>query len=484
MRDREREAALSGTGNGAGRQLSRKTVGTIAVYIGTCMATIAISIVTVALPAIQRDLEVDMTGLQWIVGSYGLCLSAFMLSAGPLGDRYGRKQVWLIGVAIFALGSALAAGASTLPMLIAGCAIQGVAGALVIPGALSILSQAYHEAGQLSRVIGGLASVSAVSLILGPFVGGILVDLFGWFSVFLLNVPLGFAALALGALGIAESADPDHAAFDPAGQLLSIALLASLTFALTEAGRSGWGAPLALIAFCVTGVSFFAFLVVEARASQPVFPVDLFADRTFASVNIASFVLGFMGYSSLFFFSLFLQNAQGLSATQAGLRMAPIFLSMGVFSFRFGTISGRFGMMRPMIGGYAAMGVAMLGMTTFAPDTPYGSLLALFLLLGIGMGLSVPATSAAIMAITPRARTGASSATLNTMRQSGMTIGIALLGSLMAGASARAIATGDRMAEAAAKGFNAAVLWGGMSALAVSLLLITGTRRHDSARHD
>lgn len=259
--------------------LSRKTVGTIAVYLGTCMATIAISIVTVALPAIQRDLEVDVTGLQWIVGSYGLCLSAFMLSAGPLGDRYGRKRVWLIGVAIFALGSALAAGASTLPMLIAGCAIQGVAGALVIPGALSILSQTYHDPGQLSRVIGGWASVSAVSLILGPFVGGIFIDLFGWFSVFLLNVPLGFAALILGSIGVSESADPDHAALDPAGQLLSITLLASLTFALTEAGRSGWDTPLVLAGFFTSGVSFLLFLVVEARAAQPVFPVDLFRRR-------------------------------------------------------------------------------------------------------------------------------------------------------------------------------------------------------------
>ncbi|QSB45176.1 MFS transporter [Tsuneonella flava] len=464
--------------------LSRRTVGTIAVYLGTCMATIAISIVTVALPAIQRDLEVDVTGLQWIVGSYGLCLSAFMLSAGPLGDRYGRKRVWLIGVAIFALGSALAAGASTLPMLIAGCAIQGVAGALVIPGALSILSQTYHDPGQLSRVIGGWASVSAVSLILGPFVGGIFIDLFGWFSVFLLNVPLGFAALILGSIGVSESADPDHTALDPAGQLLSITLLASLTFALTEAGRSGWDTPLVLAGFFTSGVSFLLFLVVEARAAQPVFPVDLFSDLTFASVNIASFVLGFMGYSSLFFFSLFLQNAQGVSASQAGLRMAPVFLSMAVFSFRFGMISSRFGMIRPMIGGYAAMGVAMLGMTTFEPDTSYALLFAMFLLLGAGMGLSVPATSAVIMAITPRTRTGASSATLNTMRQSGMTIGIALLGSLMAGASSRAIAMGDSMAEAAAKGFNAAVLWGGMSALAVSFLLITGTRRQDSACND
>ena len=463
---------------------SRRTIGTIAVYLGTCMATIAISIVTVALPAIQHGLEADMTGLQWIVGSYGLCLSAFMLSAGPLGDRYGRKRVWLIGVAIFALGSALAAGAGTLPILIAGCAIQGVAGALIIPGALSILSQAYHDAGQLSRVIGGWASVSAVSLILGPFVGGILVDLFGWFSVFLLNVPLGLAALILGGIGIEESSDPDHAAFDPAGQLLSIILLASLTFALTEGGRSGWDTPLALAGFSVTGMSFVAFLTVEARVAQPVLPVDLFGDRTFASVNIASFVLGFMGFSSLFFFSLFLQNAQDLSATQAGLRMAPIFLSMAIFSSRFGRLSSRFGMIRPMVAGYAAMGVAMLGMTTFEPNTSYTVLFSLFLLLGIGLGLSVPATSAAIMAITPRARTGAAAATLNTMRQSGMTIGIALLGSLMAGASSRAIAMGHGTAKAAAVGFNTAVLWGGVSALAVSLLLIVGTRQQDSANND
>ncbi|MET3600776.1 MFS transporter [Martelella mangrovi] len=463
---------------------SRKTVGTIAVYLGTCMATIAISIVTVALPAIQKDFDADITALQWIVGSYALCLSAFMLSAGPLGDRYGRRRVWLSGVAIFALGSALAAGAVTLPMLIAGCAVQGIAGALVIPGALSILTQTYRDAAQRSRVIGGWASVSAISLILGPFVGGILVDLFGWFSVFLINLPLGLVTLILGRIGIEESADPDHAAFDPAGQLLSVIALGALTLALTEAGRSGWDTMLALSAFVVAGLSFLAFLAVETRVARPVLPVDLFRDRRFAAVNIASFVLGFMGYSSLFFFSLFLQDAQQLSATQAGLRMAPVFLSMAVLASRFGRLSHRFGQFGPMVAGYALMGVAMLGMTGFAPDTSYALLFALFLLLGVGMGLSVPATSAAVMTMTPRTRTGAASATLNTMRQSGMAIGIALLGSLMAGASARALTLGQSAAEATAEGFGVAVFWGGISAVAVSLFLIAAMRPSARAQRE
>ena len=161
-------------------QPSRRRVLVAAVYLGTFMATLAISIVTVALPTIQASLKTDLSGLQWVVGSYALCLSAFMLSSGPISDRYGRRRVWLIGVVLFSIGSAISAAASSLGILIAGSALQGVAGALVIPGALSILTQAFADPAQRAHVIGGWASFSAVSLVIGPMLGGILVDNVGW----------------------------------------------------------------------------------------------------------------------------------------------------------------------------------------------------------------------------------------------------------------------------------------------------------------
>ena len=450
-----------------------RSIGTVAIFLGTCMATIAISIINVALPAIQRDFHANITELQWVVGSYGLSMSAVMLSTGPLGDRFGRRRVWLIGVAVFVLGAIVAAQAKSLAMLITGCVVQGFAGALVIPGALSILTQAYPEPSERSRVIGAWASITGISLVISPVIGGILVDTFGWFSIFLINLPLGLLTLIFGRIGIKESADPDHAALDPAGQLLSILMLGSLTFALTEGGRSGWGAPLTLTGFAIAVPALFVFLIVESRVARPILPTDLFRNRNFAIINAAAFVLGFVGFTSLFFFSLFLQKVQGLSASTAGLYLMPIFLTMTLLASRFGAIAERFGMIAPMAMGFVAMSLAMLGMMLCSASSSYTLLLLMFLFLGLGMGLVFPANSASIMAITPSARTGSAAATLSAMRQSGMTIGIALLGSLMTSTSTRAISGGSSTLAAAEQGFHMAMLGAGLAAFAVAVLLFS-----------
>lgn len=417
---------------------SRKVCAVSAVYLGTFMATLAISIVSVALPAIQAGLQTDIAGLQWIVGSYALCLSAFMLSAGPLGDRYGRKRVWLFGVVLFAAGSAVCAGAASLAMLVAGAALQGMAGALVVPGALSILTQAYPDPVRRAHVIGGWSSFSAVSLVLGPVLGGLLVDNIGWQSIFLINVPLGALTTGLGLFGIEESSDPEHAAFDPAGQVLSVIFLGTLTYALIAAGQAGWTATPIVVALAVAATTLMLFVGVELRTARPVLPVDLFRNPKFSSANFASFVLGFSGYSSLFFFSLFLQQAQGWSATQTGWRMGPVFVAMAVVSSLFGRLSARYGTRRMMLGGYVLIAVSMLAMASFSPTTPYVAVASLFAMLGIGLGLAIPSTSAAAMEAAPRERTGSASATMNALRQCGMTIAIALLGTVM---GARAISS-------------------------------------------
>ncbi|MFT3802404.1 MAG: DHA2 family efflux MFS transporter permease subunit [Burkholderiaceae bacterium] len=410
---------------------SRRRFAVATVYLGTFMASLAISIVSVALPAIQTDLGASLAGLQWIVGAYALCLSAFMLSAGPLADRYGRKRTWLGGVALFTLASVACAAAPSLPVLIAGCAFQGVAGALVIPGALSLLTHAFPDPSARAHVIGGWASFSAVSLILGPLLGGYLVDQVGWPSIFLVNLPLGIATVLLGLWSVEESANPEHAALDPIGQVLSIAFLAALTYGLIEAGQAGWTAAPTMLALLAAAGTLLLFIVVERRVARPVLPLDLFGGNDFSVYNFASFVLGFTGYTSLFLFSLFLQNAQGWTATQAGWRMAPVFVAMLIVSPLFGKLAARYGMRTVMTVGYLLLGSAMLSMARFTPATPYGAVAACFALLGVALGLAVPATGAAVMASAPRERSGAASATMNALRQSGMAVGIALLGSVM-----------------------------------------------------
>ncbi|WP_395384013.1 MFS transporter [Mesorhizobium sp. UC22_110] len=265
-----------------------------------------------------------------------------------------------------------------------------------------------------------------------------MVDTVGWSSIFLINIPLGAITMALGLRGISESADPDHAALDPVGQALSVVFLGALTYALIGAGDAGWTSPHIAGALAVAIAGFVAFIAMELRAARPVLPVDLFRDRQFAAVNFASFALGFSGYSSLFFFSLFLQQVQGLSATAAGWRMTPVFVAMALTSSLFGKLSSWCGTRWPMIVGYALLGSSMLAMALFTPGTPYPIIASVFAILGIGMGLAVPSTGAAAMAATPRERSGAASATMNALRQGGMTVGIALLGTLM---SARAISS-------------------------------------------
>ncbi|MGF6417327.1 DHA2 family methylenomycin A resistance protein-like MFS transporter [Stenotrophomonas sp. AN71] len=412
-------------------QRFRRPALVLAAYLGTFLASLDISIVNVALPTLQQALHTDMAGLQWVINAYAIALSAVMLSAGPLGDRHGHRRMWLLSVATFILGSLLCAGAATLSTLVAGRAVQGVAGALLIPSAMPILSHAFPEPRQRARAIGGWSAFSALALVLGPLLGGVLVQRVGWPSIFLINVPLGVLALALGAWGIPERRHPQHAALDPAGQLLSIIALGALSYGLIAIGEHGLLASRTTLALGVAALGLLAFAWVERRVARPLLPLDLFIDRRFRMLNLASFVLGFTAYASLFFLSLFFQQAQGRDAAQAGVQLVPQFLLMGGVSLLFGRLVARIGLHTALTLGYALTGVALCAMTSFEPATSRGYVCALLMLLGIGMGLAVPATGMAVMACVPAERTGIASATMNALRQAGMSLGIALLGSLM-----------------------------------------------------
>jgi EmrB/QacA subfamily drug resistance transporter len=417
-----------------------------AVYLGSFIATLDVSIVNVALPTLQRALSTDLAGLQWVIDIYALCLSAFMLSAGPLGDRYGRKRAWLAGVIVFTIGSAMCAMAANLPTLLAGRAVQGVAGALLIPGALSLLAHAFPEPASRARVIGGWSSFTALSLILGPMLGGLLVDHAGWQSIFLINLPIGLLTVGLGLWGIQETSHPEHAALDPVGQVLSVLWLGALTYGLIAAGEHGWGSVQAASALVAAVIGLALFLMVEARVARPLLPLGLFRDARFSVTNFASFVLGFSSYASLFFFSLFLQQVQGWSPSDTGWRLVPQFVATGVVASQFGRLARRFDVHTLMVAGYTLIGGSMLLLTLFSADAPYVLLALLFVFLGAGAGLAVPATSTAVMASVPAQRSGMASATMNALRQAGMLIGIALLGTLMSTRATSLLA--DALAQA------------------------------------
>ncbi|MED5617138.1 MFS transporter [Janthinobacterium sp. P210005] len=449
-------------------QRYRRAALVAAAYLGTFLASLDISIVNVALPTLQTALATDMAGLQWVINAYALCLSACMLSAGPLGDRHGHKRIWLLGVALFTAGSLLCALAASLPLLLAGRAVQGVAGALLIPGAMPILSHAFPDPRERAHVIGGWSAFSALALILGPLLGGMLLEVTGWQSIFLINLPLGVLAMLLGAWGIAERRYRDQAALDRAGQVLSIVWLGALTYGLIALGEQG--GMQAWPSLAVALLAFIAFLAVEARAPRPLLPLRLFRERTFALVNLASLVLGFACYSSLFFFSLYLQQIQGWPAAASGWRMLPQFAAMGVVSLCFGRLSRHLSLRRMMLGGYVLAGLVLLATATLAPRTPYAIVGSLFGLLGLAMGLAVPATGLLVMASVRGEQAGMASAIMNALRQAGMTLGVAVLGSVM---SLRAAALLERAGQVAAlaAGFQLAMLLAGLACLAVALPL-------------
>ncbi|WP_410199139.1 MFS transporter [Burkholderia cenocepacia] len=409
----------------------RRAALVLAACLGTFLATLDISIVNVALPTLQTALDTDIGGLQWVVNAYALALSAFMLSAGPLGDRYGHKRVWLASVILFTAGSIVCACAGRIGPLLAGRAIQGLAGALLIPGAMPILTHAFPDARERARVIGGWSAFSALALILGPLLGGLLVEHGGWRDIFLVNVPIGIVAVLLGAWGIPERRHPAHAAFDPFGQALSVVWLGLLTYGLIGIGQAGVSQVKVLAPLAGAAVAFVVFVRVETRVERPLLPVWLFRDRRLVRANLASFVLGFSGYSSLFFLSLFLQQAQGRAPAAAGWQLMPQFVMTAITSMLFGRIAARMPLHTLMVAGYGLIGTMLAIMAGFGATTPYAAVGVVLALLGVGMGLAVPATGMTVMELAPAERAGMASATMNALRQTGMSLGIAVLGSMM-----------------------------------------------------
>jgi MFS transporter, DHA2 family, methylenomycin A resistance protein len=403
----------------------------VSVFTGTFMALLDLSIVTVALPAMQTSLHTTFSALQWVIDGYTLALSALLLTAGSLGDRYGRKRLYLAAIAVFTVGSAICAAAPDVGVLIAGRVIQGAAATGLIPGSLSILTQAFPGSASRARMFGIWGGVGSVAVALGPVAGGVLVDGVGWWAIFLVNLPIGLMAVILGARSIPESADPAQAAVDPAGQAAGITWLSALTFGLIEGGSTGWSAPVTVLPLVLAAVALAAFLVVEARSARPMLPLALFRHRAFATSNVASFALGFGAYSVFTFMSLYLQDVQGYSAISAGLRYLPLCVAIAIMSVLAGRLVSRFGPAVPMVAGYGLTGVALVAMVSFGPATSYLLIALLFAVLGAGMGLAITPTTAAAMGSVQRQRSGIASGTVNATRQAGSTLGIAVLGAII-----------------------------------------------------
>ncbi len=411
------------------RRVKLLTLG--ACCFGLFMVMLDNTIVNVALPSIQRELGASVTSLQLVVDAYILVFASLLLTAGALGDRFGRKRVFQVGLVIFTVASALCGLAGNEQMLIAARAVQAVGGAAMLPSTLALVTSTFPDRREQAQAIGLWSGVSAMALVAGPLLGGLLTDSLGWRSVFYVNVPVGALALLVAGRVIAESRNPAGRRLDLAGQLLAILTLGSLTFAMIEGNSRGWTSPaiLALLAIAVLGLP--AFLLVESRRADPMLALGFFRDPSFSSANAIAMLVGFALLGFVFFNTLYFQTVQGYSPLQAGLRFAPSTLVIVVVAPIAGRLASRLGYWVPVAAGTALGGAALLLFTRSQAGTPYLELLGPLLLLGLGLGLTISPMTAAAVAGMPPEQAGVASATINTTRQVGGALGVAVLGAIV-----------------------------------------------------
>jgi len=400
---------------------------------GLFMVMLDNTVVNLALPTLQRELNSGLTGLQWIVDAFTLLLASLMLTGGTLGDLYGRKRLFMGGLALFTAGSLLCALSPSVGMLIGGRAVQGLGAAMLLPATLAILTYTFHDPRERAQAIGIWAGISGLGLAMGPVLGGVMVDAFGWQSIFYLNVPIGLAALVITARVVRESKNPQARGLDIPGQILAVTGLASLTYAFIEANNYGWGSARIITLFILAGVALAAFAVWETRAREPMLQLSFFRNVTFAGANIVGMLVNFGFFGMLFFLALFMQNVQGFSPTGAGVRQLPNTLAVGVVAVIAGRIVGRVGARLPVTVGMFLLGSSILLFETVQATTPYSAYWWILLILGVGTGLVFSPMTTAVMTTVPTAQAGIASATFNTTRQVGGVFGIALLGSIVTG---------------------------------------------------
>jgi DHA2 family methylenomycin A resistance protein-like MFS transporter len=389
------------------------------------------TIVGAALPDMQHRLHTQLTGLQWIVDAYVLMVAMLLLSGGVFADRFGRKRLFLSGVAVFTVASVLCSLAPSLGWLVAGRVVQGIGAAALSPASLALLAAAYPVPQERVRAIGLWAGFSGIGLAAGPLAGGILVDAFSWPAIFLVNAPIGVLLLLAGRRVLGESRNPGAPSIDVAGTVLSVLGVGTLTYGLVEGGARGWSSPVILGSFAAGAVFLAGFVAAEQRGSAPMLPLRLFGQRLFTVSNTAMVVVGFALMGSAFFFSQFFVYVQGSSILRAGLQTLPTSLAMVVVSPYAGRLAARYGFRVVVTVGLALAGLGLLALGFAHADTPYTEVWWRLAVVGIGFGLTMsPLTGAAIQAVDPR-EGGLASGVSSTTRQIGAVLGVAVLGAIV-----------------------------------------------------
>jgi EmrB/QacA subfamily drug resistance transporter len=451
-----------------------------AVSFGLFMIMLDNTIVNVALPSIQRSLDLKISELEWVVTGYALTFGALMLTGGKLADLLGRRLIFVVGLAIFTLSSlacGLAGGAS---LLIAARVVQGVGAAMMNPSTLSIITVTFPPR-QRGTAIGIWAGVSALALAIGPLVGGLITEHINWNWIFFINVPVGAIAIVAAYAFIEESRDTSHEQRPDLPGLTSSALgLFALSYALIEANSYGWTSGRILTAFAIAAVALAGFLLLERHQRLPMLDLSLFRNVGFAGANSVMLLVGLAMFGVFFYVSLYVQQVLGYSPIQAGASFLPWTLLIILIAPQAGRLSDRIGP-RPLVAsGMVVLAGSLFVFSRLGVNTTFWGLLPGMLLGGVGMSIAMAPTTAAAMSSVRADKAGVGSAVLNSMRQVGGSLGIAVMGAIVASGVSSSLHAGNPRPVAFVSGFHHALQVATVIAVAGAVIAFA-TLRH--ARH-
>ncbi|GHK03410.1 MFS transporter [Streptomyces sp. Y2F8-2] len=407
----------------------------LAVCAGYFMVILDVTVINVAVPVIGRELAASLTGIQWITDGYTLVFAGFLLTGGALGDRLGNRRVFCWGVAVFTVSSAACALAPSAPFLVASRLVEGLGAALIVPGSLALLQQAYPAPAARSRAFGLWGSMAGIAASAGPLLGGLLVSTVGWRWVFLINLPVGVVCLVLTLRYVARSSRRTARALDWPAQCAVVAAVALLTAALNEAGRRGWSDPAVLAGVGLAVSAVVAFAVRERLARSPALPPSLLRSRAMSGGAAIGLLFNFGFYGMVFTASLEFQHRRGFSALGTGLALFPAVAMTMFASVLSGRLTRRTGDRPLVISGMLLAALGLAGWAAAGDDPAYPLLVTPMMAAGFGTSFALTGSTATVMGAAPPAYSGAASALFNTARQIGSATGVALGGSLLATAT-------------------------------------------------
>ncbi len=422
--------AITATTGAASR--TRPALVLLATSLGVLLAQIDTSAVNLALKSIGSDLHTDVSELQWVIDSYNLVYASLLLTGGTLGDLYGRRRIFVLGIVLFTVGTIACALAPTAGILIGGRIVSGLGAALEVPMSLVLLTVVYPGRQERAHAMGVWASCNGIAFIIGPTFGGWLLDGFGWRSIFYVILPVCAAGLAITFYAVGESVAPKGRKLDLPGQGLAITGLAAFAFAAIEGSHWGWSSPSIIAVAMLAVVSLVAFVWMEGRTSGPLLPLEVLRRPVFSASLAIAGLMTFGMYALLFIMPLYFQTVRGGSPLVAGLELLPMSLSFVAVSQTVGYAANRFGPRLVMTAGMVCMGIGALALAFIGEDTNLVPIEIALFVVGIGLGLNTAPVNGVAVAALPPARSGTASGVLNTSRMVGATLGVAILGAIFA----------------------------------------------------